>query len=308
MNVKVAAMQIIAATKAQVVVSRTGWVVLLNSFKEFGILFGIFIILGFGFLFIRNEHISKVKWLVVLYVLAVCAPFIIFKTPFTSSMYLLPVLPVFAILGVYAIQLSYQYLKVKAIIKRIILVMFLVVAGYPMASKVSGEALASFSAKNDTRIEAKQWIEENIPRSYKLFYMGRYTYLPPIRARNRMAEDQRRDEKFNQSLKIHFDKFLADIANSDRYYIEDFTGRYWRQEEFEDVLNLGHLKENNIDYVVYCPDYFRRFEKRGFEKQKAVVDRMIDDVRSNSVLVKEFRAGNTIKNGPIIKIFKLNRS
>lgn len=85
------------------------------------------------------------------------------------------------------------------------------------------------------------------------------------------------------------------------------SSRYWRKEEFEDVLNLGHLKENNIDYVVYNPDYFRRFEHKGFEKQRAVVDKMIEEVSSNAVLVKKFKNGGKLKNGPTIMIYRLKR-
>lgn len=80
---------------------------------------------------------------------------------------------------------------------------------------------------------------------------------------------------------------------------------YWRQEEFEDVLNLGHMKENNIDYVACRPDYFKRFDSKCFEKQRAVVDKMIEEVSSNAVSVKKFKSGGKIKNGPTIMIYKL---
>lgn len=59
--------------------------------------------------------------------------------------------------------------------------------------------------------------------------------------------------------------------------------------------------------MIYCPDYFKRFDSKGFEKQRAVVDKMIEEVSSNAVLVKKFKNGGKLKNGPTIMIYRLKR-
>ena len=279
--------------------------VLYNMLKQFWFILGVMVIVGLFVFFFNKKYKKEIRYLVIFYLISISVIFIVrSQLLFSSARMILPSIPIFAILAIYGTHCIFQKIDYNNNLKKVIFLIFIFGSFIPLIIKDYSQINSNINCMNDTRISSKNWIKKNISINKRLFYLGRYEYMPPIRARNRMAEDRRRDEKFNQSLKIHFDRFLSEIADSDRYYIEDFTGRYWRKEEFEDILNLEHLKENNIDYVVYCPDYFKRFDSKGFEKQKSVVDKMIDDVRRNAVLMKEFKSRVEIMNGPTIQIYK----
>ena len=210
-------------------------------------------------------------------------------------------------MAVYVIWYGYYHwtLKVKFSYKRILLFGILVVTIFPMIRNIYAKSLFTKNYQYNTLIVSKSWIENHISVNNKLFYFGFYPYMPPIRAKNRISEDLRRDQFFNESLKKHYNSFLSSIADSNYYHIEDFSGRYWWKNEFEDFLNFDYIKQNDFKYIIYSPSYFERFELKGFEHQKSIVDKMVQDIKRNSKLLKEFRAGGEIVNGPTIKIYKM---
>jgi hypothetical protein len=307
LNIKTIAMVLVANYRSSM--SYSGLSLITNVVGEHGIIQSVFIILGLLIVFLNKKYVKDIKILIMLYILAIFFPFIFFKTAsFKASLYVLPALPIFAILSILAMRYIYYLSPYSVGKKNIVLFTMILVTAFPMAKSIKGEIGINVNSMNDTRIVAKQWIENNIPNNNKLFYLGRYIHLPPIRSKNRLAEDNRREEKFNQSLKIHFERFLTEIADSNYYYIEDYTGRYWREEEFEHVLSYDHYIDKQIDYVVYSPEYFERYNSEDLTNQKLVIDNLLRELNSKAVMVKEFDSELGGIHGPKILIFKLDNT
>lgn len=279
-------------------------VILLNGIKEFGYLFSLIIISGLAIFYHQKIYDHSCKWLISLYILVLILPFV-FNMHYILALYLLPVIPVFVIFGLYTLVYGLSISKVKAPYRSLALLFLIIIIVFPNISRNFTSFNRHLEAGSDTRIAAMSWIEEYISKDSRLFYLGRYTYLPPLKSRNRLAEDRRRDEKFNQSLKIHFERYLAAKSSRNFYFIKDLTGRYWYKSEFDDVLNTSYLSDHNLDYVVYSVDYFKRFDAENFQRQKSIVDNFISDLNSIATVIADFKQNPEIVNGPHIIIFRI---
>jgi hypothetical protein len=189
--------------------------------------------------------------------------------------------------------------------------------------------------EKDTRIQAKEWIESNIPSASKIaMYSVRYRNDPPIissldsefytfdfgpKAQDRFLNKNFKDLLFSylnsqKTYRIYrlekrineseLSKILAKIN-----YKAD--ARYLRSYYQEEWFGISELKEKSVEYIILSSFLYRRYTDINLNTDhplyiKFVKDKVYFNNLMNSkdlILLKEFNSENKI--APSIRIYKL---
>ncbi len=290
-----------------------------------------------GFLFIGGVVYSllrreRVDFPFLLFVLASVA--YIGSWAKTSLVYLLATFPILAILGARLLVELVSKTITNRYRKQAIIGISLLAVGLQIPKIVQNNLRYTYS---DTRVVAKEWVENNIPAGAKIAFEG-YAYCPPLVgyggefvAFGLPVTGKIYDYlETNKELK---DKMAAFFARSKTYRLYELshtlTGedeRYSRAQE--DVYleymysytwrTLPQLKKMGIRYIILSTGSFERYLNHPplplshplhavLERDRGYFESLLDPSNLELALIKRFETGPTTV-GPDISVYEVSYS
>lgn len=168
----------------------------------------------------------------------------------TSLHYILPIFPAMAILGAVFLDKIFSSLWSKS---RLLCQIFSLLLSISILVKVC-QAEGSFLSK-DSRITAKEWIEQHIPENSKIaLFALRYRDLPPIVS---VSEEFSSMDYGPKARKVYRDKRLEDLLRN--YYSDTNTYRIYKLEkEFSDETANKLLSSGGIQNDIYLKGCYKQ--------------------------------------------------
>lgn len=181
----------------------------------------------------------------------------------------------------------------------------------------------------DTRLLAKEWIEESIPGGTKLLLDARGPKIQ-MSAKN-LKELQRRSQASKPGpFTVHLEKYytyqLAAISGVS-YDITMINHPWWLPKETQtgtyrlelahdadmgnpvkelSVMPLSFYKENGYKYIITVSQDYAKYFNRNHKLRFPSIHQFYHDLFSQASLIKEFLPNAWDRPGPTVKIFKLS--
>jgi len=180
-------------------------------------------------------------------------------------------LPLYAVIAARFLTQAVDYLRITKIYKLIVLIILVFLFVYPTAAR--SIQYSHLMSHTDTRIFARQWIEENIPEESTILMANLY----PVKL-------------FSKKYKLLF---------------------YSKQIVKKQGLPLAKVFKDqyNVDYVITSSYFYIRYYLRESQiDYPEVTRRQINFYKSldkDGKLIKVFENNEWNKPGPTIKIYKL---
>ena len=162
----------------------------------------------------------------------------------------------------------------------------------------------------DTRLEAKAWIEANIPTGSRLLVDQVHTEPPLVMAKSQALRLYERAEA-NHHPRGRYFRLLLDshpgggyelfrISRTDMELISMIRHRQWSQQGYEDLeveKGLSEVKQAKIDYVIWS--------SAGATPMNAPrLMKYFDELKREGILIKEFTP-TRVSYAPTIRIYKI---
>ncbi len=257
--------------------------------------FLLFILAGFVMSFLRHR---RYFWVAAGFAFSyVTAFYVLF---FNMDRYILMLYPVFALTAGYGLYTIWE--RARNGFKPLVVILGM------GAFLVMGATIMKFDIllwKNDSRIQALQWVERSVPSGTKIIMLARLTRIPSLP--DAIAAQERIDPASLRTVDGVERKMPPTLSGIPHYYaLNLYTVN---SQDFFNHLD-DYMKKNNYQYIVYSPEFVARnrtdtaFTGRGAEV--AAFSGFQDN--SNDItngfgggLVNIFRIKN---NGPTILVRK----
>jgi hypothetical protein len=231
--------------------------------------------------------------------------------------YLLPILPFLALFAGMLIDKIFSLLKMsRPYVKPLLILCVLLLISEPFARSIHNDYLL---IQKDTRTEAKEWIEENIPAGAKIAIdAGNFDpakFSPPLndsieslKAKSRQLEKESpliwssSAEKIGQYLQIKM-KYQKDEGYNLIHITHNIDGN------IDKKVSLDEFIKNNVEYIVVSSYAYKIYEDPIFRKRHTESANLYSDFYSSldryCHKVKTFYPLSKKGPGPTIKIYKV---
>ena len=181
----------------------------------------------------------------------------------------------------------------------------------------------------DTRLLAKEWIEQNIPSGAKLVVDadGPRLQMSTKKLKELLQRSQMYKEPgpFTTHLRDYYAYQLAAVSEPS-YDVTVISHPWWFSKEEQagtfrlesardvdmgnpvkerSVMSLAHYKQQGYKYIITDSDDYARYFKEQHQLGFPSVHQFYTDLFSHAQLIKEFRPDSWGRLGPTVKIFEL---
>jgi len=223
--------------------------------------------------------------------------------------YIIPVFPGLAVLAGAAIAFLWKRSGEFKPGRAVIMVSVGILAILPIRNIILNDVMLS---RKDTRTEAKEWIENNIPEGSKIAVEWDNNGTVQLQEINRDIKKKIEGYRKGQLKTIHHT--AAQMAEVHQMRLEAARGKKYdiiRIGEVEGLTpvpylyNLAGLEKSGVEYLVISSDVYGWFQNsKGREKyplHAAFYDRIFRELKPLKVIRPENQPG------PTMKIYKINR-
>jgi hypothetical protein len=231
--------------------------------------------------------------------------------------YLLPILPFLALFAGMLTDKIFSLFKMsRPYVKALLILSVLLLISEPFARSIHNDYLL---IQKDTRTEAKEWIEENVPAGAKIaidagnFDLAKFS--PPLndsieslKAKSLQLEKESpliwssSAEKIKQYLQIKM-KYQKDEGYNLIHITHNVDGNINKK------VSLDEFIKNNVEYIVVSSYAYQVYEDPIFRKRYTESAKFYSDYYSsldrNCHLLKTFYPLSKKGPGPTIKIYKV---
>lgn len=280
--------------------------------RSTGIMITIVSIVGWGYALVRHKHQDILLGGLILFYLGYIGSWKV-----GVDKYLLPILPFLAILaGRFLTELFAKFRLSPPVAKRYLAVTVLVLLAEPLAHSIYNDYLLT---QKDTRTQAKEWIEDNIPAgSHIALDSGNFDaakFSPPLNdsVESLQARYEQLEKDFPETWAASKDK-ITQYLKIRMEYQEDAGYTLTRivhnntNQNTGSAANLKELAKNNVAYIVassYAYDVYKDplYIKRNPEMGRYYSD-YYDSLDDQCRLLKTFQPLTAQGPGPVIKIYQ----
>ncbi|MBN1901537.1 glycosyltransferase family 39 protein [Candidatus Sumerlaeota bacterium] len=284
--------------------------ILMMFITEFGILLtaaGCASFCYLAFLLIGNKHSpllekSNHSILNALIVFSIFYLLILFFSGHLDHQYIMPLSPIWALYV--SLTISYTAKPKLHIIKPVFILMLI---AQPLYSSLKFDLETT---GKDTRIQAAQWIEDNIPPHEKIIFDTDYYYQyhPPLRFVTGAIRELKHEALEKGGTGQFFDMLEEHQKNDEPLYNARFLPMpTWMERLSDDDIrryNLAKIREDGFQWVVISGYYFKRIledKNPGWDP----IRRFYIDLQNNVEEKARFQSASWKSHGPEIVIYKL---